>query len=104
MKKESLKSAIHYLIKKHSKDRPIKSSEIKRRFGCSDVAIRESIHELRSKDCVPICSGNRGYFYPSDLSQAQHTYNHLTSRSREMISAAKGIKRHFEKDNQLSIV
>ena len=98
------KSSILYVIKSHTKENPIKSREIKEKLGCSDVKIREAVHELRTVDNFPICSGSKGYFYALDISEARHTINHLRSRAREMFDAAEGMEKAFEKDNQLSIV
>ena len=104
MKRHSLKGSIHYIIKSHTINNPIKSREIKKVLGCVDVVIREAVHELRSVDNIPICSGSNGYFYPLDISEARHTINHLRSRAREMFKASEGMEKAFEKDSQLSIV
>lgn len=100
----SIKNTVLYTIKSYTKENPIKSREIKAKLGYSDVKIREAVHELRTVDNFPICSGSKGYFYALDISEARHTINHLRSRAREMFEAAEGMEKAFEKDNQLSIV
>ena len=104
MKRNSLKGSILYIIKSHTINNPIKSREIKEKLGCVDVVIREAVHELRSVDNIPICSGSKGYFYPLDISEARHSVNRLRSSARELFDAAEGIEKAFEKDKQLSIV
>ena len=104
MKKHSLKGSILYIIKSHKKENAIKSKKLRETLGCDGRIIRTLIHELRVEDNIPICSGNNGYFYPDDISEARHSVNRLRSSARELYDAAEGIEKAFEKDKQLSIV
>ena len=104
MSKSSIKNTILYHIKQRTRENPIRSKEISYKLGCSDVHIRDAVHELRTKDNIPVCSGGRGYYFPTDISEARHSINHLRSRARKMMDAAKGMEEHYMKEEQTSLI
>ena len=104
MSKSSIKNTILYHIKQRTRENPIRSKEISYKLVCSDVHIRDAVHELRPKDNIPVCSGGRGYYFPTDISEARHSINHLRSRARKMMDAAKGMEEHYMKQEKTSLI
>lgn len=82
-----------YLQKYHlGKHQAIVSRNLKT-FG-NGVCIREAVHALRVAG-VPICSGNKGYWFAEDLSEIVDTLKSLSSRVEQIEEAHYGLRETY---------
>tara|TARA_Y100000310_G_C20613348_1_gene779209 strand:+ start:8 stop:328 length:321 start_codon:yes stop_codon:yes gene_type:complete len=102
---EYLRTLILIDIKNHTADKPIYSYQLEERYHISGVTVRDAIHHMRSAENIPICSGSKGYYYPRDRTEVQHTINHLRSRANRNREAADGIEKYYQRSNgQLELI
>ena len=95
---------VHVLneIKKHSKEKPIKSKLLEIQFDLAGATVREIVHYLRVAYNEPIGSKN-GYFYAKNMDELQHTINDLRSRVRKISDAEQGLCKAFPSTQQTSM-
>jgi hypothetical protein len=62
-------------------------------FGIKGVELRALINTLR-REGVPICSGEKGYFYAeTDAELLRRTIRHMSSRIAGISGAIRGLKK-----------
>ena len=101
---DSLTAHIIGMIEERKAENPILSRDLEQRAGVSGVKIREIIHKARTLWDMPICAERKGYFLPSNKIEAERTIRSLKSRAKQLITAAEGIEKHYNKDNQMRLI
>ena len=101
---DSLTSHIIGIIEERKASNPILSRELEQRAGVKGVKIREIIHRARTEWNMPICAESKGYFMPSNKTEAERTMRSLRSRAKQLIEAADGIEKHYNKDKQMRLI
>ena len=99
-KASRIKNHILIDIKQTDINKPVKSNILERRYGVSGSTIREAIHSLRVTEKEPICSDAKGYFYPRDKMEINHTIAQLRSRVKEINEVANAIEEYFVSESQ----
>lgn len=84
------------------RDNAVTGKELQLLFGCSDIReVQKAIERLR-RDGSPILSadqGNRkGYFWPSEPSEAIETYRQMSRRAANIYRTLKNIKAGIEQE------
>ena len=92
------------MIQGRTQSNPIYSKDIERRLAISGVAVREAVHNARTEQNVPICSGPTGYFMPRNMLEAQSTIRSLYSRAKQNREAAEGMEKHYNKEKQMRLI
>lgn len=82
---------LEYLREYHSsKERAIKAEKLSTLFNTTKRGVRLIVTELR-KDSHPICSGNEGYWYSTDLDDLDKTIIRLGAQINNMEKVVEGL-------------
>ena len=101
---DSLTSHVIGMIEERKITNPILSRDLEKRAGVKGAKIREIIHRARTEWNMPICAESKGYFMPSNKTEADRTMRSLRSRAKQLIEAADGIEKHYNKENQMRLL
>ena len=101
---DALTSHVIGMIEERGVYNPILSRDLEHRAGVTGVKIREIIHKARTEWNMPICAESKGYFMPSNKLEAERTMKSLRSRANQLIEAADGIEKHYNKDKQMRLL
>jgi len=101
---DSLTTHIIGIIEDRNSTSPVLSRELEKRAGVSGVKIREIIHRARTEWNLPICAESKGYFLASNKIEADRTIRSLRSRAKQLIKAAEGMEKHYNKDKQMELI
>ena len=101
---DSLTSHIIGIIEGRKHQNPVLSRDLEKRAGVTGVKIREIIHRARTEWNMPICAESKGYFMPDNKLEADRTIRSLRSRAKQLIEAADGIEKHYNKDSQMRLL
>ena len=71
--------------------KPIKSKEIKKLIGLSDVVVRKYVNALRVMG-YPVCSSRNGYYISYTKKEVLKTIHNLENRVMGMNTAINGLK------------
>lgn len=73
-------------------NRAISTARLAEHCDCHERRIRESIHEMR-RSGLPICSTERGYYWPESWEDAAPSIRHLTSLFQPLRESYEGFMR-----------
>ena len=91
MKTVALKECVLHMAKCASKNMPVQSRFMERRFGVNGAAVRKAVRELR-REGVPICSiGDSknawgGYFYSENKKDIEAMLSNFRNRVESMVN------------------
>ena len=76
-------------------DSPVSAAKLSFVCECHERRIRESVHELR-RSGVPVCSTERGYYWPLSREDAIPAMRHLTSLFQPLRESYEGFMRGLD--------
>jgi biotin operon repressor len=83
---------LSFLKENHvGKENAVKSKVLEELFGLSGQEVRSIVNQLRSEG-VPICSGQKGYWFAKNRTEIQETLRNLTQRIQGITNAINGLK------------
>lgn len=78
---ENKEKLMVYDVLVRAEHRPMKSREIARITGLTDLAVRQAVHELREQHYIKVCSGRDGFWLWDGVDDSwEHTKAHIRSR------------------------
>lgn len=95
-------------VRRAETDKPVSGQYIADFFGVSETKrVRECVHEMRRQG-IPICSSDKGYWYPVSREDAAIAIKHLTSLFQPLRESYNGfiagLDREFGQEDLFSQV
>ena len=95
-----MKNEILGLMQFHTKEDPVYSPEIEKKFEITGCQVRDNIRELR-REGYPIANTN-GYFYATCWDEILPTIEDLHQRAMSLLVTEKALRKTFNKEEEFA--